>query len=234
MCDNHAMSERRPATREYHPARVTPGAGAPLPPPRARFDVPRDADNVEVEIGGRAVRLTNLSKPFWPALGITKRDLLQYYADVAPALLPHLRDRAMVMKRYPNGAEGDFFFMKRAPKPRPEWLSLCSIEHTSANVIDCRRAICSSSASRAHGRTSTGWCARSARSRTTSVVMRTSCSLVPRGGRTLASRLHYRSGIDRCLPAVQVDGSVSGGECIHSGVQGADRTKVQDLTRCPG
>ena len=54
--------------------------------------------------GGRQVRLTNLDKPFWPADGVTKRDLLQYYADVAPALLPHLVDRAMVMKRYPNGA----------------------------------------------------------------------------------------------------------------------------------
>ena len=50
------------------------------------------------------MRLTNLRKPFWPELGITKRDLIQYYADVAPVLLPHLRDRAMVMKRYPNGA----------------------------------------------------------------------------------------------------------------------------------
>jgi len=62
--------------------------------------------------------------------------LLQYYADVAPVLLPHLRDRAMVMKRYPNGARGPFFFMKRAPSPRPEWIETCSIEHESANVID--------------------------------------------------------------------------------------------------
>ena len=50
---------------------------------------------------------------------VAKGDLLQYYADVAHVLLPHLRDRAMVMKRYPNGAAGNFFFMKRAPSPRP-------------------------------------------------------------------------------------------------------------------
>ena len=62
------------------------------------------------------MKLTNLNKPFWPKLDVTKRDLIQYYLDVAPALLPHLTDRAMVMKRYPNGAAGEFFFMKRAPR----------------------------------------------------------------------------------------------------------------------
>ena len=73
---------------------------------------------------------------FWPGLGLTKRDLLQYYADVAPVLLPHLRDRAMVTKRYPNGAGQPFFFMKRAPEPHPPWLDLCLIERESGNVID--------------------------------------------------------------------------------------------------
>jgi len=98
--------------------------------------LPRDGDTLDLSVGARTVHLTNLGKPFWPALGLTKRDLLQYYADVAGALLPHLRDRAMVMKRYPNGAAGEFFFMKRAPSPRPDWIELCSIEHQSANVID--------------------------------------------------------------------------------------------------
>jgi bifunctional non-homologous end joining protein LigD len=55
---------------------------------------------------------------------------------VAPVLLPHLRDRAMVMKRYPNGIDGGHFFMKRAPAPRPEWIETCAIEHGSGNVID--------------------------------------------------------------------------------------------------
>ena len=62
----------------------------------------RHRDNVIVKVDGREVRLTNLRKPFWPELGITKGDLLQYYADVAPVLLPHIRDRAMVMRRYPE------------------------------------------------------------------------------------------------------------------------------------
>jgi bifunctional non-homologous end joining protein LigD len=97
--------------------------------------IPRDADNAEVRCGDRAVRLTNLRKPFWPELGIAKGDLIQYYADVAGALLPHLRDRAMVMKRYPNGAAGEFFFMKRAPSPRPDWIEICEIDHGSKGVI---------------------------------------------------------------------------------------------------
>jgi bifunctional non-homologous end joining protein LigD len=82
------------------------------------------------------VRLTNLDKPFWPERGISKGMLIQYYADVAPVLLPHIRDRAMVMKRYPHGAASEPFFMKRAPVPRPEWIRICSIEHGSGNIID--------------------------------------------------------------------------------------------------
>ena len=98
--------------------------------------IPRDVDDLEVAVGQRRVRLTNLRKPFWPTLGITKGDLIRYYVDVAPALLPHVHDRAMVMRRYPNGASGASFFMKRAPAPRPEWIALCPIEHGSGNVID--------------------------------------------------------------------------------------------------
>lgn len=88
------------------------------------MNIPRDTDNVLLPVGARKVQLTNLRKPFWPDLKITKGDLIQYYADVAPYLLPHLKDRAMVMKRYPNGAYGEFFFMKRAPSPRPGWIEI--------------------------------------------------------------------------------------------------------------
>ena len=70
-----------------------------------RAVIPGDVDDITVDVGGRAVKLTNLRKPFWTREGITKGDLLRYYADVAPLLLPHVRDRAMVMKRYPHGAE---------------------------------------------------------------------------------------------------------------------------------
>lgn len=94
------------------------------------------AGSAKVRVDGKEVQLTNLDKPFWPELGITKGDLIQYYADVAPLLLPHIKDRAMVMKRYPHGAAGEFFFMKRAPSPRPDWIRTCRIDHDSGNVID--------------------------------------------------------------------------------------------------
>ena len=94
--------------------------------------------HVAVDVNGeqREVRLTNLEKVYFPEMGYTKGDLIQYYAEIASALLPHVRDRAMVMKRYPNGIEGDFFFMKRAPTPRPEWIELCTIDHGNGNIID--------------------------------------------------------------------------------------------------
>jgi bifunctional non-homologous end joining protein LigD len=98
--------------------------------------IPPDRNDVVLPVDGRDVRLTNLRKVFWSELGLTKGDLLRYYAAVAEVLLPHLRDRAMVMKRYPHGASGEFFFMKRAPSPRPDWIEICSIAHGSGNVID--------------------------------------------------------------------------------------------------
>ena len=100
------------------------------------LNIPRDAEEIVLRFGDRDVRLTNLKKLFWKKLKLTKRDLLQYYADISPWLLPHVADRAMVMKRYPNGAEGDFFYMKRAPDPRPEWIEICNIDHGSAGVIN--------------------------------------------------------------------------------------------------
>ena len=127
---------RGPATRDYHPSRRSTAGKSPSRRLAGGFVIPRDTDDVVVATGGREVKLTNVNKVFWTEEGYTKGDLLQYYADVAQWLIPHLTDRAMVMKRYPNGAAGEFFFMKRAPSPRPDWIELCSIEHGSGNVID--------------------------------------------------------------------------------------------------
>jgi bifunctional non-homologous end joining protein LigD len=124
------------ATANYHPAKHRKKT-RPIPNLDAvAVRIPRDRDTLEVRCGDQAVQLTNLRKVFWPDLKLTKGELVQYYIDVAPVLLPHLADRAMVMKRYPNGITGDFFFMKRAPSPRPQWIETCAIEHASGNVID--------------------------------------------------------------------------------------------------
>jgi bifunctional non-homologous end joining protein LigD len=98
--------------------------------------IPTNIDNVILKVQGRDVRLTNLRKLFWPERHITKGDLIQYYADVAGVLLPHIRDRAMVMRRYPNGAAGSQFFMKEAPTPRPSWIRTCAISHNDDKVVN--------------------------------------------------------------------------------------------------
>ena len=104
-------------------------------PRSARPRLPSTAEDATLRVGRRSVTLTHLRKVFWPNAGLTKRDLLQYYADVSPSLLPHLAHRAMVMKRYPNGIHGKCFFMKRAPSSRPEWIETCAIPHRAAGVI---------------------------------------------------------------------------------------------------
>jgi bifunctional non-homologous end joining protein LigD len=75
-----------------------------------------------VRRGKRELVLSNLDKPFWPDEGITKGDLLRYYRDIAPVLVPHLKDRPFTMKRYPDGWQGKFFFQKDAPVHMPEWI----------------------------------------------------------------------------------------------------------------
>jgi len=118
---------RRPARR--------PRARRPALPPAGRV-LPPELNAAVLDVGGRRVALSNLRKVFWPALGLTKGDLLRYYLTVAPVLLPHLRDRPMVMRRYPDGAAGASFFMKRAPSPRPAWIETCAVPHASGKVID--------------------------------------------------------------------------------------------------
>lgn len=129
------MTAARSATTTHHPARRSPGRKSPVVV-ASEAVVPRDVDNATIEIDGCTVHLTNLRKPFFPERGLTKGDLLRYYAAMAPVLLPHLRDRAMVMRRYPDGAEGASFFMKHAPASKPAWVDVCSIAHASANVVD--------------------------------------------------------------------------------------------------
>lgn len=75
-----------------------------------------------VEIAGRELKLSNLDKVFYPATGYTKGEMIDYYIKVAPALLPHLDNRPVTLKRYPDGASADFFYQKECPVHRPEWV----------------------------------------------------------------------------------------------------------------
>jgi bifunctional non-homologous end joining protein LigD len=85
----------------------------------------------EIRKGKRVLQLTNLDKPFWPEEGITKGDLLRYYRDVAPVLVPHLKGRPFTMKRYPDGWKGKFFFQKDAPTHMPDWIKRVEITVTT-------------------------------------------------------------------------------------------------------
>ncbi|MEA2332209.1 MAG: bifunctional non-ous end joining protein LigD [Thermoleophilaceae bacterium] len=91
---------------------------------------------VEVEVEGRRLSLSNLDKVMYPAVGFTKGQVIDYYTRVAPALLPHLRDRPLTLKRYPNGVEGKFFYEKRCPPHAPEWVRRERVDKIEYCVCD--------------------------------------------------------------------------------------------------
>jgi bifunctional non-homologous end joining protein LigD len=95
----------------------------------------------EIRKGKRVLRLSNLDKLFWPEEGITKGDLIRYYRDVAPALVPHLKGRPFTMKRYPDGWKGKFFFQKDAPTHMPDWIKRAEITVTTRDSPRQRRRI---------------------------------------------------------------------------------------------
>jgi bifunctional non-homologous end joining protein LigD len=82
----------------------------------------------EVDVEGRRLRLSNLDKVLYPVPGFTKGEVVDYYTRVAPALLPHLRGRALTLKRYPNGVEGKYFYEKQKPSHAPDWVRSATIE----------------------------------------------------------------------------------------------------------
>jgi len=92
----------------------------------------------EIRRGRRSLRLGNLDKVFWPDDGITKGDLLAYYREIAPAVVPHLRNRPFTMKRYPDGIEGGHFFQKNAPSHMPSWIPTRAYRSTSRETREKR------------------------------------------------------------------------------------------------
>lgn len=81
-----------------------------------------------LRIGRTTVTVSNPDKVLYPAGGFTKRDVINYYASVAPVILPHLRGRPLTLKRYPNGVAAPFFYEKRCPEFRPEWMHTADIK----------------------------------------------------------------------------------------------------------
>lgn len=83
--------------------------------------------SAEVEIGGRTLKLSNLDKVFYPRAGFTKAQVIDYYARIAPFVLPHLADRPLTLKRYPDGVEGPYFYEKRCPRHAPKWVKTAPV-----------------------------------------------------------------------------------------------------------
>jgi len=105
-----SVSER-PATQKQLQQELSEGTG----------------ETLNVELDGKQLSLTHLNKIYFKRPNLRKRDVLLYYLRIAPNILPFLKDRPMVLKRYPNGIDGEFFFQKEAPKSRPEWVQTVEI-----------------------------------------------------------------------------------------------------------
>jgi len=127
----------RAADEVTGPAEGSGAGGADEASPEALFDaVERLPDGaVAVLADGREIKISNWDKVLFPATGFTKGDLVAYYARIAPAVVPHLRDRPLTLKRYPNGVEAPYFYEKQSPSHRPEWVQ-------SARVGDINYTLC--------------------------------------------------------------------------------------------
>ena len=92
---------------------------------------------VDVEVEGRTLSLSNLDKLMYLIPGFTKGQVIEYYTRIAPVLLPHLRDRPLTLKRYPNGVGGAYFYEKQCPEHRPDWVETAEIRMESKDINFC-------------------------------------------------------------------------------------------------
>ena len=81
----------------------------------------------ELIVENRKIQVSNLDKVLYPKVGFTKGQVIDYYIRIAPVLLPHLKDRPLTMKRYPDGVEGEFFYEKNCPSHRPKWVQTANV-----------------------------------------------------------------------------------------------------------
>ena len=96
-------------------------------------------ERVAVTVGGRQLSVSNLDKVMYPLVGFTKAQVIDYYARVAPAMLGHIGDRGITLRRWPDGVTGESFFEKRCPSHRPAWVGTCAGPGDRGGRIDyCR------------------------------------------------------------------------------------------------
>jgi bifunctional non-homologous end joining protein LigD len=96
-------------------------------------------DKIAVQVDGRDLTLTNLAKVLYPADGFTKAEVLDYYQRISPVLLPHVADRPMTLKRYPEGVDGQSFFQKHAPAGTPDWVPTADVASRSSRPVASQR-----------------------------------------------------------------------------------------------
>src|SRR5438445_8843147 len=92
-------------------------------------------EKAELVVEGKKLAVSNLNKVLYPKVGFTKGQVIDYYIRIAPVLLPHLRDRPLTMKRYPNGVDAEFFYEKNCPSHRPKWVQTAKVWSEGNNRI---------------------------------------------------------------------------------------------------
>lgn len=93
-------------------------------------------NSATLTVEGKKIDVTNLNKVFYPKTGFTKGEVIDYYVKISPVLLPHLKNRPISLKRYPNGVEGFFFYEKRCPEHRPKWMTTIKVDKSEGGEIN--------------------------------------------------------------------------------------------------
>jgi len=94
------------------------------------------AQKQQIKAGGRAIAVSNLDKVLYPEAGFTKGQMIDYYIRISPVLLPHLKDRPITLKRYPEGVDGGFFYEKQCPEHRPGWVRTARVPKSEGGEIN--------------------------------------------------------------------------------------------------
>jgi bifunctional non-homologous end joining protein LigD len=138
-------SDPDPGDLAAGPRTIDPGGAEPADPrsPESIFDSvePLPDGSLAVSIDGRALKLSNWEKVLYPDAGFTKGDLIAYYARIAPAVLPHLHERPLTLKRYPNGVQAPYFYEKQSPAHRPDWVRTARVGSIVFTLVEDRATL---------------------------------------------------------------------------------------------